>query len=262
MADQRSGQWGGGAGPTTSGSTTTVTTGAIYGLDYEEANSPLILSRGTEGTPGTPGIRHGVGMGISFRSGGHPGTPGKKPTMGTVQQGVSAFYHMSQGERDQYIVALADAGYLKIPKKGRASTQSINSAWRAAVVDAARSGQTVIELLSQPAAGGPEDPFASEGAGQVAQLTDPAALHATVDQAAQKVLGRNATDDEKRLFTSMIHGQETGYANNLNAGATSVTSTSPEAQALEFAQRADPVRADSRKVLDTFGVIAKMFGGQ
>lgn len=116
----------------------------------------------------------------------------------------------------------------------------------------------------------------------VAQLTDPAGLASTIDDATLKVLGRKATIDEKRAFTAAIHSTQRQTAQQL-AGASDLTQgvgpdgqpihptasrqsvdivgVDPTARAEMAARAADPTRAGARDLLTSASAMIEMFGG-
>lgn len=135
----------------------------------------------------------------------------------------------------------------------------------------------VLDLTAQSAgkeSGGRKAPA-------VAQLSDPVGLSSSLDSAAQKVLGRKATNEEKRLFMAAIHEDQRANAgriaqiNDAQSGINpdgSISTTSsrqsfdvvgvdPAARAEEFARQADPTRAGARDVVGAFSAMAEMFGG-
>jgi hypothetical protein len=72
--------------------------------------------------------------------------------------------------------------------------------------------QQVLDSAAQSA--GANLPGSAAGAGQPLNidLADPAALNSTIDQVSQAVLGRKATQDEKRLFVGSTHMQQRSNA--------------------------------------------------
>jgi hypothetical protein len=95
------------------------------------------------------------------------------------------------------------------------------------------------------------------------RLQDPAALGLMLDATSQKVLGRKANPEEKRLFLAAMRSAEISQGqqqHNAPTGALNVMQdVDPEAQAVVAARNADPVRADAREVVGVFDTIAKMF---
>lgn len=142
---------------------------------------------------------------------------------GTVDDTLKAFYKMSPDElsRTQRLLFaggfFGNANLTDVPF-GIADESSF-AAWARAVSRAARmygAGQnvTVDDVLVQAArAGGVNDPGTSGSGGggnKVVSLTDPASLRATLDSAAQAIIGRKANLDEQRLFVALMHGMQSG----------------------------------------------------
>ena len=183
---------------------------------------------------------------------------------------------------------------------GTAGDEATEGAWQQAVVRSARfyaanrklTVDDVIALAAKSAgADGTPGPGDGSEAPKVVHLTDPAALSDTIDTAAQKVLGRKANAEERRLFVAAMHEAERTQqiaAQSLqdwqqpigadmvalmasgmyqpprpsSGGTTEIVGVSPDARADEMAREFDPLKADARKVVGAAQVLSQMLKGQ
>lgn len=229
----------------------TLNAGSVFGVSQDESNYPLAL---TEPTP----VR-------GYRQAYEPAPPPQRK-MGTVLQGLSMFYHLSASDRQVYTSALVNAGYLT--EKEAAKPQSQYNAWRAMVRDAARTGVSIMEQLqssislNQSLGGG----AGSSGGPTIAQLSDPASVGQTLDDVMTKVLGQRATQKQKDAFLAGIHHAErmqakTVHDASVTDGSADVVGVDVAARAQDFAQAADPVHADARRVVAAAQVLSNMLKG-
>jgi hypothetical protein len=238
MADQLSGK---SSSSSTSAAQQTAVLGSLFGIDQNVVNLTLPAAA----------PQHGLS---AVGSGPRP--------MTSVLQQVSAFYHLSSDERDTITQRLAAAGYLDLPvpdSKGKVkklNPYTVQSAFKTAVLDAARSQMSVGELLDQRAqengsGSGSSDPT------QTRLSTNPLDVQALGQSAAQKGLGQNLTPEQLAQFQSKFQSTESPYLQS-----TATMSEPGSGGWAEWAQQQvrefDPKKFDARKVLSGVNVLADM----
>lgn len=197
------------------GSGTSTTTGfnvgSVFGLSQDVMNAPVLLAHGEQGAG-------------NFDPNGPRGQ--SHDTVGTVVQQVSAFYHLSAEERQGAIEQLIEAGYLAAPAKGKKlQPQAAESAWKDAVLEAARAGTTVIDILDQRKQ---EQAALGLGAGSAkppltVKLTNPSDLHYIFDQVAQHRLGKNVPAGWVDGMVAAYQAQESAAQHAVYNDAATVT---------------------------------------
>lgn len=101
--------------------------------------------------------------------------------------------------------------------------------------------QLIAALISRGGGGG--------GGGAAVRLPDPAALNETLTAASSQVLGRTATDAEKRMFVEGI-----------NAAVRAGESVSVQARAREFAREQAPVEAGAMDLKNAGNLVLRALG--
>lgn len=101
----------------------------------------------------------------------------------------------------------------------------------------------------------------------VFSYTDPAAIAAQAQQAAQAVLGHNLSDDEIKHFVSEFHAAELKYSEEQNAvrldttgGSYNVTQPDLSSQAQEFVEEGHGTEAAGNRMSDYVSALEQMVG--
>ncbi len=103
--------------------------------------------------------------------------------------------------------------------------------------------QLIAAMVSRGGGGG------AGGGGRVVQLPDPAGLKEILTAASSEVLGRTATDAEKRMFVEGI-----------NAAVRAGESVSVQARASEFAREQAPVEAGAMDLKNAGNLVLRALG--
>ncbi len=173
----------------------------------------------------------------------------------TDRQFINFVYHLEGPALEVWQKRLFDAGFYNPaaykrgkPRFGELNDEETVSAWKAAVEQWMQDPSTSITDMLEARSGFGAEKLAETGiAPFVAQLSDPAALNVYADQAGQEILGRAFTAGEKQRFVQFIHGRQTAQQRKAydagNASGGSAETTSPDAQAQEFAREIAPGEA-------------------
>jgi hypothetical protein len=234
-----------------------VDVGSVFGVDAGTLNAPLIT--GYQDTASKDPF-------------GSPFTV-KQPVVGTVLEAVKAWYNLSSADRVEWANHLEAAGYLSsnVDSKGRVTRRNpktVESAYHTAVLDAARSGMTVHDLIVQ--AEGEATASGATGGGATvapfnAQVSNPLDIRAGLKAAATKVLGGALPEAKINELISEFQQQQVGAQRSLydtnQTGGTAVAAPDLGTFAQSRVRAIDPVKADSRSAVKVASVIAQMLAG-
>lgn len=219
------------------------------------------------------------GISLDLSAGRTTGSPDDPPAWDgsanvPVSQLYNRFYVLSDAELRRFQQAAVTAGIVK-PENMRfgAYDDETFRLWNSAVNQSAgflAGGKKVdpFTALEQIAALTPPDAGKEPPVPPSAVISHPDSIKAGLKEAAVKVLGGTAGLDDKRLDQLVAEFQKAQQRAQLAAGqaqregGTSVAAPEFAAFAEEQVREVDPLKADSRKVVEKFDVIAKMFRGE
>ncbi len=168
---------------------------------------------------------------------GPPLKAGLQAITTNVQQTLQSYYQLSKADltalQQAMYAAGPDAFYSSTyystngvrPKFGVAADDASYTAFRSAVIAAARSGKSVGDIINEGVATAqqngtaPKQTATQYGLGKfTVPLTNPADVAVEVNKVAQAIMGRNATQPQIDAITAILHNQEiTGSTQEANA---------------------------------------------
>lgn len=236
----------------------------LFGVNQAVGQAPVLLRRG-QPTVNRPVDYKGPLLPNEVRGAGP--SPASADTSTTITGALQAFYGMTPDALIDLQTQLYQAGFYgdtyysakgKKPQFGTYDDDTYN-AYKKAVVQAARSGQPLPDLIGE--AGKARAAMAAGASQQAVQFTHPDDLRYAFDQTGPRTIGRRPDATVVDNAIAVYHELESQAANKADEKGNVVAPPSPTAFAEEYLRRTYPADAYRNGYADAYAAFANLLGG-